>query len=266
MSMQDPYSFDNPTLNTIFNRRSVRVFEEKLIPLKIKDIIITGAMRAPTAGNMMFYSILEVEDQKKKDRLAKTCDNQPFIAKAPFILIFLADYQRWFEYDEYCEVQEMCKRKGIIYDTPRESNLMMCTVDAVIAAQNAVITAESLGLCSCYIGDIMEHYEIHREMFNLPKYVFPVAMVCFGYPKHPEKFEKLNPRFRKELIYSKDTYISWTESRIKEFDSNLNEMRKVPETYSDLKNIGQYIYYFKSGADFSKEMIRSVKEMLKNWK
>ena len=210
--MQKQYEFDNPTLNTIFNRRSVRVFKDNPVPGEIKDLIITGAMRAPTAGNMMFYSILEVDDQEKKAKLAVTCDNQLFIAKTPLVLIFLADYQKWFEYDQYCNVQEMCERKDIVYDTPRESNLIMCTVDAVIAAQNAVITAQSLGLSSVYIGDIMEHYETHKEMFNLPKYAFPVAMLCIGYAKHPEKLTELNTRFPKNLIYHKNSYVPWTES------------------------------------------------------
>jgi len=263
--MIEPYQFDNPTLNVIYNRKSIRNFENKPIPQELKDLIITGAMRAPTAGNMMFYSILEVEDQQKKEQLARTCDNQPFIATSPFILTFLADYQRWFDYYEHSNVQEMCNRENITYNKPKESNLLMGVVDAVIAAQNAVIVAESLGIGSCYIGDIMEHYEIHKDMFQLPKYVFPAAMVCFGYPAHPEKSEKISARFHKDLICFKNTYRTWSQSRIKEFDVNLNEIRKVPATYSELENIGQYLYKFKSGADFSKEMIRSVKAMLKNW-
>ena len=265
--MQKRYEFDNPTLNTIFNRRSVRVFKDAPISEEIKDTIITGAKRAPTAGNMMFYSILEVDDQAKKDKLAVTCDNQPFIAKTPLVLIFLADYQKWFEYDQYCDVQGMCERKDIVYDEPRESNLMMCTVDAVIAAQNAVITAQALGLTSVYIGDIMEHYETHKEMFNLPKYTFPVAMLCIGYAKHPEKLNEVTPRFPNTLVYHKDSYDPWTESKLKEFDAELNKMRQIPDRFKDdFKNQGQFLYWMKSGAEFTKEMIRSVKEMLKNWK
>jgi nitroreductase len=264
--MQKRYEFDNPTLNTIFNRRSVRVFKDEPIPKDLKDLIIMGAMRAPTAGNMMFYSILEVNDQTKKEKLAITCDNQPFISKTPLVLIFLADYQKWYEYDQYCDVQEMCARKDIVYDLPKESNLMMCTVDAVIAAQNAVITAQALGLTSVYIGDIMEHYETHKEIFNLPKYALPVAMICIGYAKHPEKLNELTYRFSKTLVCHKDTYDHWTKSKLEEFDKELNKMRKIPDRFiEDFKNQGQYLYWMKSGAKFTKEMIRSVKVMLKNW-
>ncbi len=86
------------TINLIQNRRSVRSYKKKLISDENRKLIINCAMRSPTAGNMMLYSILEVEDQKIKDELVKSCDNQPFIAKAPFVLLFLADYQRWMDY------------------------------------------------------------------------------------------------------------------------------------------------------------------------
>lgn len=47
-------------------------------------------MQAPTAGNQMLYTILQITDQNLKERLAETCDHQPFIAKAPLVLVFLA--------------------------------------------------------------------------------------------------------------------------------------------------------------------------------
>ena len=37
----------------------MRVFEQKPIPEDIKASILAAAMRAPTAGNSMLYSILE---------------------------------------------------------------------------------------------------------------------------------------------------------------------------------------------------------------
>ena len=41
---------------------------------------------------------------------------------------------------------------------------MLAVTDCAIAAQNAVTAADSLGLGSCYIGDIMEQCEFHREL------------------------------------------------------------------------------------------------------
>ena len=70
----------NETIQVLMNRKSVRVFENKEISPEIKDIILAAAMRAPTGGNCMPYSIIDVTDQSIKDKLAETCDHQPFIA------------------------------------------------------------------------------------------------------------------------------------------------------------------------------------------
>ena len=88
-----------------------------------KQAILQAAMRAPTAGNMMLYSIIDVENQALKDRLAVTCDDQPFIAKAPFVLLFVADYQRWYDYYLVCGVERLCLERDIPLRTPQEGDL-----------------------------------------------------------------------------------------------------------------------------------------------
>ncbi|GAH18492.1 unnamed protein product, partial [marine sediment metagenome] len=88
----------NQTIELIKNRKTIRTYDPKPLTQDEIDAIVQGAMRAPTAGNMMFYSIIQVTDQKLKDRLVVTCDNQPHIAKAPLVLLFLADMQRWWDY------------------------------------------------------------------------------------------------------------------------------------------------------------------------
>ena len=52
----------NETWKLIQNRRSLRAYSSQPIDEDAKQKIITGAMRAPTGGNMMTYSILEVAD------------------------------------------------------------------------------------------------------------------------------------------------------------------------------------------------------------
>jgi FMN reductase (NADPH)/FMN reductase [NAD(P)H] len=66
----------NPVIETILNRKSVRSYQERDIAPDIKAEIIHATLRAPTAGNMMLYSIVEVADQAAKDTLAKSCDNK----------------------------------------------------------------------------------------------------------------------------------------------------------------------------------------------
>ena len=100
--------------------------------------------RAPTAGNMMLYSIVDVTDQSIKDTLAKTCDDQPFIAKAAMVWLFLADYQRWQDYFSACGVEQVCAEKNQPFRKPSEGDLFLACCDALIAAQNATITAKKI--------------------------------------------------------------------------------------------------------------------------
>lgn len=159
------------TIQELFDRKSVRAFTDQEILPEEKALILKAAAAAPTAGNQQLYTILDITDQELKDKLAETCDHQPFIAKAKMVLIFCADYQKW--YDAFQAVD--CESRK-----PGPGDLMLACSDANIAAQNAVTAAWSLGIGSCYIGDIMELREVHRELLHLPEYVFPTAMLVFG--------------------------------------------------------------------------------------
>ncbi len=256
----------NATIDLIDNRKSLRVFQERAIQRSEVDRIIAGAMRAPTAGNMMLYSILEVDRQADKDRLVKTCDNQPFIAKAPLVLIFLADMQRWYDYYAACGVPRFCRENDLSPVGPQESDLMLCSCDALVAAQNAVITAEALGIGSCYIGDIMENIEIHREMFALPPLVFPTIMVCFGYYGDKHRQKPSTVRFPQQSVHFKDHYRRLSPS---DFDEMMRERLatqfKAGKFHKNARNLGQHFYLKKTGAAFSAEMRRSVKKALSDW-
>lgn len=224
-------------------------------------------MRAPTAGNMMLYSILEITEQSIKDKLAVSCDNQPFIAESPLVLIYAADYQRTFDYFEYSGVKKYCEKNGVKYRTPGEGDLMLSVDDSLIAAQTAVIAAEALGLGSCYIGDIMENYEFNRDLLNLPDYVFPAAMLCIGYPANPEYFGKLTERFDSEFIRFKNSYKRLTPTDFTRMYGKTNERYSGSGCYPmNAGNHGQYLYARKFSADYSIEMDRSVRKAIMNWK
>ena len=254
----------NETLKVIDDRRSLRGYDSREISPEHKRWIIHSAFRAPTAGNMMQYSIIEVADQEMKDKLVKTCDNQPFIAKAPLVLLFLADLQRWYDLFEYSNVKGMCDERGLEYVTPKEADLMLASCDALVAAQNAVIAAESLGIGSCYIGDIMENLETHREMFDLPRWVFPIALLCFGYPLHEDRNgRERTPRFSEHFVYFKDKY---NHVNIEEFEKEfLERFKGRKDLFGEVANVGQMMYLRKTGSEFAAEMRRSVRVAIDDW-
>lgn len=150
----------NEVLQQLYARKSVRAFEESEITPQEKQAILRAAFEAPTAGNQQLYTILDITDSALKQTLSETCDHQPFIAKAPMVLIFCADCQKWLDAYEAC---------GCAPRRPGPGDLLLAMADACIAAQNAVTAAQSLGIGSCYIGDILENCEQHRALLGLPE-------------------------------------------------------------------------------------------------
>lgn len=256
----------NPTLRLLLERKSIRVYEEKPVPDHVKQEILQAAFRAPTAGNMMLYSIIEVREQSIKDTLVRTCDNQPFIARAPLVLLFLADYQRWYDYFILSGVEGLCRARGVPLRKPQEGDLLLACCDALIAAHAAVIAAESLGLGSCYVGDILENYEVHQRLFNLPSYTLPIALACFGYPTQQQKDRPRTTRFAQEFVFFEDRYRRLGASDLRRMFAGLEDaFLRGGEKPPGIENAGQERYTHKFSAAFSVEMSRSVREMLRYW-
>ena len=253
----------NPVLETIHQRKSVRAYENMPIPDEIRRSILDAAMRAPTAGNMMLYSVIEITNQAVKDRLVETCDNQPFIATAPWVLLFLADYQRWYDFFKFSGVESYCREQGTVMLKPQEGDLFLACCDALIAAQTAVIAAEAFGLGSCYIGDILENYEIHQQMFDLPQYAVPIAMLCIGYPTDEQIAREKTSRLAAEFVIYQDCYRRLDEQDFERMVAN--HYAQTEAAQSVRPKVGLQMYKQKFSAAFSEEMRRSVSAMLSNW-
>ena len=239
----------NEIIKSLYNRKSVRVYEDRPIPDKAKQIILKAATQAPSAGCQQLYTILDITDQELKDKLAVSCDNQPFIAKGKMVLIFCADCKKWYDafMDTGCEPRK-----------PGTGDLMLAVSDALIAAQNAVVAAESMGIGSCYIGDIMENYEIHRKLLNLPDYVFPTIMLVFGYPTEQQKERSKPERCDMKYIVHENGYKSMDGEQLR--DMLHREYRK--QSYEDWCKA---FCNRKYNSDFAREMSRSVNEYLKQF-
>lgn len=142
---------DNEVLQALSARKSVRVYTDEPVTEAERNAILQAAFQAPTAGNQQLYTILNITDPALKARLADLCDHQPFIAKAPLVLVFLADCRRWLQAYKAAGIENV--------RTPGVGDLLLAMADTCIAAQNAVVAAESLGIGSCYIGDVIENAE-----------------------------------------------------------------------------------------------------------
>ncbi|MBS6518753.1 MAG: nitroreductase family protein [Clostridium sp.] len=250
--------------DTIKARTSLRVYDDRMISDSDLDQILEAAFLAPTAGNQQLYSIIVIKSQETKDKLVKSCDNQPFIAKAPVLLLFIADQQKWFDYYRSKGCQEFAEREEeLSWEEPNESDLLLSIEDTMIAAQNAVLMAESLGIGSCYIGDILENYEYHRELFQLPKHAVPISLLCLGYYREGHK-RVYRKRFDRKYVAFEEVYKKLSDEELEDmFAEKASGFVKGPAVTAD--NFAQAFYKRKTGAAFSREMARSVRAMLKSY-
>ncbi len=154
-------------------------------------------------------------------------------------------------------VEEAVKRRVL------DATLRAPSAGALIAAQTAAMAAESLGLGSCYIGDIMENWEIHRDLLSLPRYTFPIAMLCLGYPTRQQRERQLTPRLPEPMVVMKNAYRRASVAELETMYSGEGYGTFVPK--NDIENAAQALYDRKFGASFSEEMRRSVSSMLKDW-
>lgn len=240
----------NDILRSIYERKSIRAYTDEPVSVEHKRLILEAAAQAPTAGNQQLYTILDITDPGLKERLAVLCDNQPFIAEAPLVLIFLADCRKW---------HRAFALSGCSPREPGPGDLLLAVSDANIAAQNAVVAAESLGIGSCYIGDIMEQKEAISGQLSLPDHVFPAAMLVFGHPT-PQQAARPKPRrCDMEHIVHENSYRDMDESELEA----MLACKAGGRAYHDwLRAFCERKY----NSDFSREMSRSVGEYLKQYK
>ena len=237
----------NPILQSLFDRKSVRVYEEKPIPAEMKQAILEAAAQAPSAGCQQLYTILDITDPALKEALAESCDHQPFIAKAPLVLVFCADCKKW--YDAYLEA-------GCTPRTPGVGDLMLAVTDAAIAAQNAVVAAESLGIGSCYIGDVLENAEAMRDALHLPQYVVPACMLVFGRPTEQQQRRPKPARFAEQAVVCENVYTDRTPDELRT-DFAAKAAANGQLDY-DFDKAVQAFCKRKYASDFSREMTRSA--------
>lgn len=79
----------NEIIESLYRRKSVRAYETREIPEEMKNLILESAMQAPSAGCQQLYTILDITNQELKEKLAESCDHQPFIAKAQWFWCFV---------------------------------------------------------------------------------------------------------------------------------------------------------------------------------
>lgn len=181
------------TIELLMAHSSCRSFQNKPVPEDVADTIIKCAQHAPTSSYLQAYTIIKVEDKEKRKALAQFAGGQEWVEKAGLALLFCADLHRL---DVMLDVAD----KNVLHN---EELYTVAVTDAALASSRALVAAQALGLGGVFVGGVRNETEKMAKLFGLPELVFPMYVVCMGYPAEvpPQR-----PRMDASLISAVDTY------------------------------------------------------------
>lgn len=183
-------------LRTMLKHRSIRNYTSEPLPEGTLELLVAAAQSASSSSNLQCWSVIAVTDAQHKARLAELAGDQAHIREAPLFLVWIADLARLALAAE----QEGIPAAGLDYT----EMFLVAAIDASLAAQNAVIAAEALGLGVVYIGAMRNKPEQVAELLGLPARTFAVFGTCIGYADNTPSAVK--PRLGQQAVLHHERY------------------------------------------------------------
>jgi hypothetical protein len=188
-----------------------------------------------------------------REKLWEAHFKQKMVLEAPVVLTFCADFNR---FNKWCSL-----RKAV----PGYNNFLSfitASIDAILAAQNVAIAAETYDMGICYLGTTTYNADSIIRILNLPKLVVPVTTLVIGYPnENPE----LTDRLPLEAVVHNEVYHDYSSSEIDNFYRakenleftkellKLNKKETLAQIFTELR------YTKKDNETFSKSFLDVIK-------
>lgn len=188
-----PQALMNDVIRLLASHRSIRAYRPDPLPEGALEVIVTAAQSASTSSNLQMYSIVAVQDPERK-RLLAEWSNNPFVTDAPLFLVFCPDLHR---------LETVTRRQGYDFAEREMEMFIQAVVDTALAAQNAAVAAESMGLGICYIGGIRNEPLKVAELLQLPPRTFALVGMTVGYPAQPSR---VRHRLPMDVVLHYETY------------------------------------------------------------
>jgi nitroreductase len=195
---------DDAFLKTLLAHKSVRRYQSQPLTPGTLELLSAAAQSAASSSNLQVWSVIALRDPTRKADAAALCGDQDFIRQAPLFLIFCADLARLTAASE----REGLPGAGLDY----LEMFLTSVVDASLAAQNAAIAAESLGLGICYVGAARNHPRELAALLNLPPRVIALFGLTVGIPAEDDT-SAIKPRLPQPGLLHHETYDSVERDR-----------------------------------------------------
>ncbi|MBR0682393.1 NADPH-dependent oxidoreductase [Roseomonas eburnea] len=214
----------NDTIALLLSHRSVRGFRTDAPPDGTLETLVAAAQSAATSSNLQTWSVVSVNDPAVRREMATIAGNQKHIEQCPIFLVFLADVSR----NARLAAAEGTELAGL----PYLESFLVASIDAALAAQNAVVAAESLGLANVYIGALRNDVKRVAELLGLPPGVAPVFGLCVGYAL-PGREGEVKPRLPQAAVLHHETYDADDAGHRAAYDPRLADFSRRNEMLGD---------------------------------
>lgn len=188
---------ESGTIRGLLAHRSVRAFDDRAIDPETVNTLVASAQSASTSSNLQSWSVVVVREKTHKSAVAALAGDQEFIREAPLFLVFVADWARGAAISR----SRGEAAEGIAYF----DSTLVATIDAAIAAQNAVVAAESLGLGAVFVGAVRNRPDELSALLGLPDASYPVVGVAVGWPD-PARPARVKPRLPQSVVRHDERY------------------------------------------------------------
>ena len=188
---------DDAVLRTLLAHKSVRHYASDPLPAGTLELLGAAAQSAASSSNLQTWSVVAVSDPNCKAEAAQLSGDQDFIRQAPLFLVFCADLARLTAVSAHEDMP------GAALDYTEM--FVTAVIDASLAAQNAAIAAEGMGLGICYVGGARNHPQELAALLNLPPRVIALFGLTVGVPEGDDRTE-IKPRLPQPGLIHHETY------------------------------------------------------------
>lgn len=186
----------NPVLENIKKRRSIRSYESKPVPRNDLLTIIDAANKAPSAMNSQPWRFVVVESTEFREKMVKSAIPRSLQLFEPLKQSKPERYKMMQQ--RYADLQD-----PIYYSAPAIIFVIGSNAAAaescLLACENIMLAAESLGLGSCYVrtGALVEENPEIAEALGLKGDEHIFGPVLLGYAKEvPDPPKKKEPNIK----------------------------------------------------------------------
>lgn len=200
-------------LRLLLEHKSVRRFLPDPVDDGTLRLLVAAAQSASSSSHMQSWSVVVLTDRDRIRFLAEHAGASGFVADAPMVLLFVVDWARGARVASW--QGEPAEALDYLEST------LVGFVDAGIAAQNAVVAAEALGLGTCYLGSLRNRPAVVAEHIGLPERSVVAFGVALGHPD-PTAVAPVKPRLAPHVVAHPDRHRDPDPADVEAFDETLD--------------------------------------------